>query len=342
MKGGHYSPQYTSWQSSGSPQQLYPGIGVETPASQTPTPASHGSYQLTSTSYHDPGWSQNLHSTAMVNTPVPSTSYNNTYIADSAHPPYHYSQYNIHQYPNAASRQISPAGSHEHLSPSPYQGSNAHLSPPATPENSETSAPAPPPSENNDSGSLLFAHPQVSALQKIRKNFVTDASICLQQPQRLYSHREQLEFFKAALSLPFSVTPSPFIPQAMYKPHTNSDRRRYVEEVELDPPIYFWANNPSECGISLTDALHSRVRRLENRDETVFEGRGPSVSIRLEWPGYRQWSRQIPTKDFKSPPGPITKAKLAKNVAKNDKTSISKKMPIRDGAWVVLDRLTLN
>jgi hypothetical protein len=67
----------------------------------------------------------------------------------------------------------------------------------------------------------------------------------------------------------------------------------------------------------------------------VFEGRGPSVSIRLEvcqyttpfffhrltylffqWPGYRQWSRQIPTKDFRSPPGPITIAKLAKNVAK--------------------------
>ncbi|KAK7027973.1 hypothetical protein VNI00_015059 [Paramarasmius palmivorus] len=294
---GHHSPQYTSCQSSGSPQQLHPGIGVETPALKMPTPASHDSYQLASTSYHDPGWSQSLHSTAMVNTPVGSTSYSNKFVADLAHPqPYQYSQYNIHQYPNSASRQISPAGSHEHLSPSTYQGSNAHLSPPAIPENSDDSASARPPSESNDSGSLLFRHPQ--------------------QPQRLYSHQEQMEFFKAALSLPFSVTPSPFIPQAMYKPHTNSDRRQYVEEVQLDPPIYFWADNPSECGISLTDALHSRVRRLENRDETVFEGRGPSVSIRLEWPGYRQWSRQIPTKDFKSPPGPITKAKLAKNVAK--------------------------
>jgi len=102
----------------------------------------------------------------------------------------------------------------------------------------------------------------------------------------------------------------------MYKPHTNSDRRRYVEEVDLDEPIYFWMENPSECGISLSDALHSRVRRLLNREQTVFEGRGPSVSIRLEWPGYRQWSRQIPTKDFRTPPGPITRAKLAKNVAK--------------------------
>lgn len=68
----------------------------------------------------------------------------------------------------------------------------------------------------------------------------------------------------------------------MYKPHTNSDRRRYVEEVDLEAPIYFWVNNPDECGIPLIDALQSRTRRLLHRDKTVFEGRGPSVSIRLE------------------------------------------------------------
>ncbi|KIK61592.1 hypothetical protein GYMLUDRAFT_199049 [Collybiopsis luxurians FD-317 M1] len=131
-----------------------------------------------------------------------------------------------------------------------------------------------------------------------------------------YSHRDQMQFFRDALTMPSVSAVGPFIPQQMYKPHTNSDRRRYVEEVDLDAPIYFWMDNPSECGISLSDALHSRVRRLMDREQTVFEGRGPSVSIRLEWPGYRQWSRQIPTKDFRTPPGPITKAKLAKNVAK--------------------------
>lgn len=74
----------------------------------------------------------------------------------------------------------------------------------------------------------------------------------------------------------------PFIPQLMYKPHTTSDRRRYVEEVDLDAPIYFWVTNPTECGISLSDALHSRLKRLQNKDQRVFEGRGPSVSIRIE------------------------------------------------------------
>lgn len=131
-----------------------------------------------------------------------------------------------------------------------------------------------------------------------------------------YSYRDQAQFFRDALNLPMSPGAGEFVPQQMYRPHTNSDRRRYVEEVQLEQPIYFWTENPAECGIPLVDALHSRVRRLHNRDEAVFAGRGPSISVRIQWPGYRQWSRQIPTKDFRCPPGPITRAKLAKNVAK--------------------------
>ncbi|KAG6865710.1 hypothetical protein C0991_012526 [Blastosporella zonata] len=132
----------------------------------------------------------------------------------------------------------------------------------------------------------------------------------------LDGHREQLRLFKEALQLPLTFNAGPFIPQKMYMPHTNSDRRRYVEEIDLQQPIYFWMEGPDECGIPLVDALHSRVRRLRQRDEPVFEGRGPSISVRIQWPGYRPWSRQIPTKDFRSPPQPITKAKLAKNIAK--------------------------
>ena len=79
------------------------------------------------------------------------------------------------------------------------------------------------------------------------------------------------------------------IPQLMYRPHTQSDRRRYVEEVSLQEPIYFYAHN--ELGISLPDVLHSRVKHLEAREETVFHGRGPSVSIRLEVRGYHRQRR---------------------------------------------------
>ncbi|KAI0084461.1 hypothetical protein BDY19DRAFT_987506 [Irpex rosettiformis] len=110
--------------------------------------------------------------------------------------------------------------------------------------------------------------------------------------------------------------------QKVYRPNTQSDRRRYVEEVVLEQPIMFFASNGETCGIRCVDALSSRFAGLQGRDDSMFEQRGPSVSIRLMWPGYAPWSRQIPTRDFRSPPQPITRAKLAKNVAKTIKRFI--------------------
>ncbi|KAI0350668.1 hypothetical protein OH77DRAFT_1050988 [Trametes cingulata] len=106
------------------------------------------------------------------------------------------------------------------------------------------------------------------------------------------------------------------VPQPDYRPHTQSDRRRYVEQVQLEAPILFFMAHPTALGIPLKDAINNRFMHLQGRDDPMFEGRGPSVSIRLNWPGYAPWSRQIPTRDFRSPPHPITRAKLAKNVAK--------------------------
>ena len=96
----------------------------------------------------------------------------------------------------------------------------------------------------------------------------------------VHTHHDQLRFFK---NTPLeSGHAHLFVPQKMYKPHTNSDRRRYVEEVGLEPPILFLSDDPANHGISLSDALHSRVKNLLHREEQVFQDRGPSVSIRLE------------------------------------------------------------
>lgn len=84
-----------------------------------------------------------------------------------------------------------------------------------------------------------------------------------------------------ATRLPISWAAGPFIPQKLYIPHTNADRQRYVDGIELQPPIEFWMNDPVECGIPLVDALQSRVRRLQRRNESVFQGRGPSISVRI-------------------------------------------------------------
>ena len=38
----------------------------------------------------------------------------------------------------------------------------------------------------------------------------------------------------------------------------------------------------------------------------------------IQWANcYPSWSRQIPTRDFKNPPGPVTRSKVAKNVARS-------------------------
>lgn len=71
------------------------------------------------------------------------------------------------------------------------------------------------------------------------------------------------------------------VPQKVYRPNTQSDRRRYVEEVHLEAPIMFLMQQPDGLGISCKDAMTSRFSRLVGRDDAMFENRGPSVSIRL-------------------------------------------------------------
>jgi hypothetical protein len=197
--------------------------------------------------------------------------------------------------------QLSPAPSDIALSP--LFSTSSLLSSPSTSPSSTCNRTFSSPTSNEE---LLLA-----SIDNQGQNGAQEAKTDKNQ----YSHREQLTMFREALKLPMDGA-GPFIPQQMYKPHTTSDRKRYVEEVLLEAPLFFYSEDPARCGILLKDALHTRTRKLQNREKAVFEGRGPSVSIRLEWPGYRQWSKQIPTKDFRNPPGPITLGKLAKNVAK--------------------------
>ncbi|KDQ61577.1 hypothetical protein JAAARDRAFT_123166 [Jaapia argillacea MUCL 33604] len=103
------------------------------------------------------------------------------------------------------------------------------------------------------------------------------------------------------------------VPQKMYRPQTSSDRRRYIDEVRFDPPIYFGRDQLH--GVPLNEILNGNGQ-IYNGSEEVFKNCGPSISIRINWRGYEPWSKQIPTKNWKNPPGPITRQKLAKQVAR--------------------------
>ncbi|TRM65289.1 hypothetical protein BD626DRAFT_216312 [Schizophyllum amplum] len=132
-------------------------------------------------------------------------------------------------------------------------------------------------------------------------------------PLALFEHTRQLDFFNEANALNMRDG-GPIVPQRMYMPTTRADRR-YVEAVGLQPPIYFLRTD-GDYGIPLSTALRRRTSELADPSQRVFDGVQPSVSIRLEWPGYRSWTRQIPTKDFRKVQMPITREKLAKEIAK--------------------------
>jgi len=134
------------------------------------------------------------------------------------------------------------------------------------------------------------------------------------------------------------------VPQTRFRPYTSSTvepERRYVDKTILQAPVYFFVGSPNDQkpGIPLPEAIMSNFVHLYDRDEQLFQGSGPSISVRLSWKGYQEWFRQIPTRDLRSP-GPITKAKLAKNVAKSVQRFIEehkdrKMEPGADLRWAV-------
>ncbi|KAG1876553.1 hypothetical protein DFJ58DRAFT_909804 [Suillus subalutaceus] len=115
--------------------------------------------------------------------------------------------------------------------------------------------------------------------------------------------------------LQLAIIQAETVPQKLYQPRGKTELEKYVHTANLSSPILFYAEKPSELGIALEEILKSNSRCLGDRDDLVFEGGGRTISVRIEWPGYRRWNCQLPTKDYRKTPGPITKAKLAKNLA---------------------------
>jgi hypothetical protein len=75
---------------------------------------------------------------------------------------------------------------------------------------------------------------------------------------------------------------SVFIPQSIYQPYTEADRVRYIEKAGLKEPIIFRMTHPDQWGIVLEDAFRAKMQNLLDKDDSMFEDCGPSVSIRLQ------------------------------------------------------------
>ncbi|KAF9785539.1 hypothetical protein BJ322DRAFT_837891 [Thelephora terrestris] len=81
-------------------------------------------------------------------------------------------------------------------------------------------------------------------------------------------------------------------------------------------PIEFKVDS-GEPGIRLSAAHNRMFTHLKDRDDLVFElSKSPTITMRLEWPGYASWHRQVRVLDSRSVQQSISREKLAYEVAK--------------------------
>jgi len=122
-----------------------------------------------------------------------------------------------------------------------------------------------------------------------------------------------------ALDFNVNETQGGVVPQQRWTPNEGVDFRRHVLEARLQLPIFF-VNRNGGVGFWLPDILQGGDRGLHNRDCEAPLGGVTTTHIRINWPGYGPWKRQIPTKDETHLRNPITIGRLMKHVG----TSVDK------------------
>ena len=125
------------------------------------------------------------------------------------------------------------------------------------------------------------------------------------------------------------------VPQVLYQSKTSK-----LDETSQVAPIWFVTQNMN--GFPMRNALDAKYTGLVDRDDQIFSLQGPcSITLRILWPGYRPWERQVDyfsllsrtnldllcvpqirTRNWQSPPRPVTLAKLATDIAKSVKRFI--------------------
>ncbi|KAN0139787.1 hypothetical protein V8E53_002449 [Lactarius tabidus] len=107
------------------------------------------------------------------------------------------------------------------------------------------------------------------------------------------------------------------VPQTMWSPLSSIDIRRHIERAELQIPVFF-EDKDGRVGISLGACIDGQCRVLL-RDPT---GRAPlgqrsTTHVRIVWPGYKEFKRQIPLRDESRARNPITMAKFVDRVGRS-------------------------
>jgi hypothetical protein len=116
------------------------------------------------------------------------------------------------------------------------------------------------------------------------------------------------------------------IPQVRWSPENVNDHRQHVAEATLQMPIYFVQEN-GVLGLSLDDAINGRCQTLrDSRTQAQLGGR-TTTHIRIGWPGYNEFKRQVQIRDETPTRNPITVGKFAHHVGRSVEAFLQKLTP---------------
>jgi len=103
------------------------------------------------------------------------------------------------------------------------------------------------------------------------------------------------------------------VPQRRWTPADEVDVRRHVQGAVLQLPVFF-VNRNGSIGFPLLDILRGCDRHLRNSNDFASLGGKTTTQIRINWPGYMYWRRQIATRDETFARNPITVGRFMKHV----------------------------
>ncbi|KAH9174167.1 hypothetical protein EDB89DRAFT_1849164, partial [Lactarius sanguifluus] len=106
------------------------------------------------------------------------------------------------------------------------------------------------------------------------------------------------------------------VPQTMWSPHTAIDRRHYVEQAVLQKPIFFEGVD-GRLGLPLEAAAAGRCHGLRDAQEFAPLGETRTTQIRIAWPGYKHFMRQVQIRDETSGHDPITISRFAHHIGRS-------------------------
>ncbi|KAH9963381.1 hypothetical protein BGW80DRAFT_1352193 [Lactifluus volemus] len=122
------------------------------------------------------------------------------------------------------------------------------------------------------------------------------------------------------------MQPGTVVPQHLWSPQHGNDFRQYVTNAELQMPVFF-IQEDGYFGLSLDDAARGRCHNLRDARTVAHLGGKTTTFIRINWPGYHNFKRQVQIRDETPAHNPITLAKFAYHIGRSVESFIRSAVP---------------